>query len=119
METPNAPTKSGPRTKVTAKRGHTASVLSSLCTKEQRNRYLALKARPVLSTRLFDWDCVRELGYEEEMKSLLNAMNLRDFVNLHDLTSPPITLEFLSTLQVDSNHSLSFDLQDEQYTLSN
>ena len=62
---------------------------------------------------------MRELGYEEEMKSLLNAMNLRDFVNLHDLTSPPITVDFLSTIQIDSNHSLSFRLQDEQYPLSN
>ena len=53
------------------------------------------------------------------MKSLLNAMNLRDFIDLHDLTSPPITLEFLSILQIDSNHSLSFYLQDEQYTLLN
>ena len=90
------------------KRSHIDPVLSSLRTKEQRNMYFALKARPVLSTRLFDWDCVCELGYEQEMKSLFNAMNLRDFVDLHDLTSPPITLEFLSTLQVDSNHSLSF-----------
>ena len=119
METLNVPTKSGLRTKATAKRSHPDPMLSSLRTKEQRNMYFALKARSILSTRLFDWDCVRELGYEEEMKSLLNAMNLRDFVDLHDQTSPSITLEFLSTLQVDSNHSLSFHLQDEQYTLSN
>ena len=54
----------------------------------------------IYSTCIFDWDYVRDLGYEDKMKVLLYKMKLKEFVELHEVTSSILTLEFLSNLRV-------------------
>ena len=62
---------------------------------------------------------MRELGYENEIKELLDKMKSKEFVKIHEETSVDLTLEFLSTLKVEKDHSLSFRLCDEEKTLTN
>ena len=58
------------------------------------------------------------LGYEDKMVDLLEKMKLRGFVELHDITSPSLTLEFMSTLKLNKDNSLSFRLCNHDKTLS-
>ena len=49
---------------------------------------------------------MRELGHEKKMKELFDKLKLRDFIDLHGLTSPELTLEFLSTLKIEKDRPL-------------
>ena len=80
METPQEPTKSSPRKKVRANRGPLDPI--TLHSKEERDRYSVLKSHPIHSTHVFDWECVRMLGYEEQMRVLLEKLYFLEFVSL-------------------------------------
>ena len=60
----------------------------TLRSKEERDRYSVLKSHPIHSTRVFDWECVRILGFEEEMRVFLGKLNLLEFIGVQELTSP-------------------------------
>ena len=61
---------------------------------------------------------MRELGCEDEMRELLAKLKLTAFVELHEIISQALTLEFLPTLSIKKDHSLSFTLNDEDKTLT-
>ena len=75
-----AVTKMGSKIKVKAKRGPQDIIFSSLQTKKQKGRYKVLKSCPILSTRILDWDCARELGYKNSIKILMDSLRLREFL---------------------------------------
>ena len=66
MSTTLQPTKKGTKMKIVKQKGLNNPWLSYLKTKEEKDEYL--KPRPLLSTHLFDWECVMQLGHEEKMK---------------------------------------------------
>ena len=71
MSTSKKLTKKGTQLKIICKKGPHDPLLSSLVTKEQEKRYKIIKSRPIYSLQIFDWECVRKLRYEDEIREFL------------------------------------------------
>ena len=86
MSTSKEPRKKGTKLKILHKRDPHDLLLSSPVIKEQKERYFLLKSHMILSTQFFYWECMRELGYEDELRELLDKIQLKEIVEIHKET---------------------------------
>ena len=52
--------------------------------KEQEERYNISEISPILLNLHFYWNYVRDLGYEDNIRELLDKMKLKEFMEIHE-----------------------------------